>query len=188
MINRIKTLATLALFCGFIGQTMAQDTQTDSHTLNISVPEVILLDIEPSENTLVSIAPEAPEEAGEALDFTNATDNSLWLNYSSIVDPDEKRTVTVGITAGEVPAGLLLKVTAAADAGNGDGIVGTPSSTLTLSSTAQNIITNIGSCYTNSPENNGHQLTYDLEEAENGYGSLEVKDVDLTITYTLTDI
>ncbi|MBU2651921.1 MAG: hypothetical protein KKA81_13410 [Bacteroidetes bacterium] len=164
-----------------------------SHTINIGVEEVALLDIEPELSATLTLGPEAPEEAGLPVVFNStATDNSLWLNYSSIIGSttEPTRKVTVAITTGTVPDGMLLKVAAAADAGQGDGTVGTPQGTLTLSSTAQDLVTGIGSCYTGSPQNNGHNLTYTLElnSALGSYAELDFDaQVAVEITYTLTD-
>ena len=186
------TLALIVLM-GVTTQTLfAQDTNVDAHDITISIPEVAILDIEPSASTAITLAPVAPTEAGDAIDFSTATNNALWLNYSSIIGSvtEPTRKVTVAITSGTVPGGMLLKLLAAADAGNGDGTVGAAAGQLTLSGTAQDLLTGIGSCYTNTPENNGHQLTYSLEldAAVGSYANLDFDDATtLTITYTLSD-
>jgi hypothetical protein len=193
MINCIKlTLALLTLVVFSNQSLLAQDTNTDAHDVTINIPEVALLDIEPAASTAITLAPAAPTEAGDPIDFSGATDNSLWINYSSIVGSttEPTRKVTVAITSGTVPGGMLLKVQAGADAGNGDGTVGSAAGQLTLSGSAQDLVTGIGSCYTNTPENNGHQLTYVLELDGTGgsYANLDFDDATtLTITYTLTD-
>lgn len=193
MINCIKlTLALLTLVVFSNQSLLAQDTNIDAHDVTINIPEVALLDIEPAASTAITLAPAAPTEAGDPIDFSGATDNSLWINYSSIVGSttEPTRKVTVAITSGTVPGGMLLKVQAGADAGNGDGTVGSAAGQLTLSGSAQDLVTGIGSCYTNTPENNGHQLTYVLELDGTGgsYANLDFDDATtLTITYTLTD-
>ncbi|MDX1666209.1 MAG: hypothetical protein R3350_03220, partial [Saprospiraceae bacterium] len=168
------------------------DTNTDAHTVQINIPEVALLDIEPGGSTSITLAPTAPTEAGEALDFSGANDNSLWLNYSSIVGSttEPSRKVTAAITTGTVPSGMLVKVTAGADAGGGAGTVGTPAGELTLSSTAQDLITGVGSCYTGNGDGAGHNLTYALalDPTAGSYANIDFDEATtLTITYTLTD-
>lgn len=188
-----KFFAFALLLNGLAHSSFAQDSNTDSHDITISVPQVALLDIEPSANNSISIGPAAPTEAGAPIDYTNATDNSLWLNYSSIIGSttEASRKVSVSITSGTIPGGMTLKLLAATDAGNGDGTVGTAAAAITLSSTAQDLITGIESCYTNTPENNGHQLTYTLEAgtAAGAYSDLDFDDASaaLTVTYTLSD-
>jgi len=126
------------------------------------------------------------------IDFFQGLHPVGWSPFFTIIGSSSEptRKVTVAITTGTVPDGMLLKVAAAADAGQGDGTVGTPQGTLTLSSTAQDLITGIGSCYTGSPENKGHNLTYTLElnSAQGSYAELDFNaQVAVEITYTLTD-
>ncbi len=168
----------------------AQDTNTASHLVDISIPEVAIIDIETAEaSTTISLGGTAPTEAGEAVVF-GGTDNTLWLNYSSIVgDTETSRNVSVSYV-GTLPGGMDLKVVAATDAGNGDGTVGTPSAEVSLTTTDQNIITGIGSAYTADGVSNGHQLTYtlDVDTTAGSYANLNFDDdTQLTITYTLQD-
>lgn len=191
MIKNIKFMLALLLVGGFSSSSLfAQDTNTDAHDITINIPEVAILDIEPDAATALTLAPTAPTEAGAAIDFSGATDNSLWLNYSSIIGSttEPTRKVSVAITNGTVPGGMLVKLLAGADAGNGDGTVGTAGGQLTLTAAPQDLITGIGSCFTNTPENNGHQLTYSLELDGTNYADLDFDDATtLTITYTLSD-
>lgn len=179
---------------------VAQDGKIASHTVDISVPNVAILDIEPANNS-ITLGAAAPTEAGDAFDFsTNASDNTLWINYSStvgsITNPlnneeliAQTRRVTVQVI-GVVPPGMILKVQASEDAGNGNGAVGTPvADALTLSLLPQDLITNIGTCYTGTPEQNGHNLTYTLESDENNFSALNLaSNTTLTVSYTLTDL
>lgn len=191
-----KFFKNTLLFCFLTGTFFTTQAQTDnataSHEVSIKIPEVAILDVEPASNSF-TLQPTEPEEAGLALDFSKAINSELWLNYSSIVGStsDKSRTIDVKIGDGAVPDGLLLKVTAGADNGTGDGKMGTPSALpITLSNTAQEIITGIGSCYTGSPEKNGHQLTYALE-LNTADGSYEKIDFDqsqtITIVYTISE-
>jgi hypothetical protein len=184
-----KIMAVVALGVLSVG-AYAQDAATDDHTATVGVPEVFIVDIEPQASKNITVGPTAPVEAGEGLDFSSATNSDLWLNYSSIVENGTStRNVTAAITAGTVPAGLTLS--ASADAGNGDGTVGTQvGSAITLSGTAQNLVTGIGSCYTGDGANNGHNLTYavSLTAGAGNYASLFTDNNDvLTVTYTITD-
>ncbi|MBK8500964.1 MAG: hypothetical protein IPL46_01500 [Saprospiraceae bacterium] len=54
---------------------------------------------------------EGPREAGMAVDFSNQTNADLWINYSSITNKktEPSRDITVQITSGKVPAGMVLK-------------------------------------------------------------------------------
>ena len=188
------TLFTTALaFTAFIfTQATAQDTNTAAHNVVIGIPEVALLDIESSSGTSINLTPAAPTEAGSPISFASTTNTALWINYSSIVGAttEPTRKVTTSITTGTVPSGMLLKVQAAADAAQGDGTVGTPVGQLTLSGTAQDFVTGIGSCYTGTGVSKGHQLTYTLllNPTAGNYANLNFDQATtVTVTYTLTN-
>ena len=169
----------------------AQDDKDDTHTLTVDIPEVAILDIEGG--TAITLEPTAPDEAGDPIDFTADTDNSLWLNYSSIIGSttEPTRKVTVSVT-GTLPTGSNLRVlAAAADVNDGGGNLGTPVGsevTLAATGTEYDIITNVRSCYTGDGDDKGHQLTYSLTEDNGNYGALDF-DTDYTVTvqYTLSD-
>ncbi|NND05999.1 MAG: hypothetical protein HKN87_06450 [Saprospiraceae bacterium] len=188
-----KTVALAVMMLGLSqGQMLAQDDQDDVHNVNIAVPEVALLDIESNGSKDITLGPDVPTEAGEALDFSNETNSDLWINYSSIVGSksDPRRDVTVQITSGEVPSSMLLSVEASADAGAGDGMMGTPGTSITLNAKAQDIITGVGSAYTGNGPSKGHLLTYklSLDPKKGSYASLDFDQANtLGITYTLTD-
>ncbi|WP_396192981.1 hypothetical protein [Flavobacterium sp.] len=170
---------------------LGADTNIDEHNALITIPEVALLDLEATNGTTVSLNPSAPTEAGLALSFP-VTNSSIWLNYSSIIGSttEPSRNVSVQITSGTVPAGTSLKIAVAADSGNGDGLMGTPSTPIALSNAAQNVITGIGSSYTGNGVNKGHNLQYtlDLLPSAGAYGLLDFDfNETLVITYTLTD-
>ncbi|NQU85166.1 MAG: hypothetical protein HQ541_05335 [Mariniphaga sp.] len=185
----MKKLATIltALILTTTLNTFAQsDTNEGSHSISISIPEVALLDLEGGSS--INLAPSAPSEAGNPFDFSTAVDNSIWVNYSSVVASGRTRTVTAAITTGSVPTGMSLKVTAGSYAGSGNGTLGGATSQVTLSNSAQDIITGIGSCYTGNGASNGHNLAYALElDSNNDYDELVQDNTSITVTYTLTD-
>ncbi|MDP3443059.1 MAG: hypothetical protein Q8T08_09400 [Ignavibacteria bacterium] len=124
-----------------------------------------------------------PLEAGTAI--VDVTSSTSWINYTSIVATATTNKVSVAIT-GIVPAGTTLKVVAAAHAGTGDGTYGTPGAAVTLSATAQNLISTIGSCYTGTGNTNGHQLTYTWSVNTNAYATVfAATGADITATYTI---
>jgi hypothetical protein len=187
---------TITLFAGLLlaGSTVvsAQDDHDDVHNLIINIPEVALLDLETAGDKTITMGPEAPKEAGEALDFSNQTNADLWLNYTSVVGSksEPSRDVTVQITSGTLPSGMVLSVRSAKDAGMGDGQMGTPGATIKLDGTAQQIISGIGSAYTGNGVMKGHQLSYTLglDNKKGSYASLDYDQATtLAITYTLTD-
>lgn len=184
--NLFKTLVTGLTICSI--SAIAQDKNTDSHAIDIKIPEVALLDIE-AKSTTISMEGTSPTEAGNALTFSEKPNTDLWLNYSSIIGNKEtSRDVTVAVTKGEIPAGLKVLVTASKDAGKGKGTLGSPSNELTLSGSAQKIITGVGSCYTGNGIENGHNLSYVIKVDDESYGKLNYDNSgSIEVTYTLTD-
>ncbi len=174
------------------------DSKVATHTVAINIAEVALLDLEvASGTTAITLAGTNPTEAGLPMTFgAAATNESIWMNYSSILGNETSRSVTVAITTGDVPTGLKLTVLAAADAAAGAGTMGAANGSAIilsgiLSGTAQNIITGVGSAYTGDGAAKGHKLTYQLgyaTDAATDYADLDLDNSDvLTITYTLTD-
>ncbi|PCI35731.1 MAG: hypothetical protein COB60_02105 [Flavobacteriaceae bacterium] len=171
----------------------AQDTNEASHTISISIPEIALLDLESTTGTAINLNGTAPTEAGEKVTF-NATNNDIWINYSSIVgsSTEPTRKVMVQITDGNIPDGLELAVIASQDAGSGDGTMGEAATKAIVLSTkeAQEIIDGVGSAYTGNGPNKGHNLTYTLSQKskKGSYASLDFNQTQtISITYTLTD-
>lgn len=176
-----------------VGTLVAQDTNEDSHTVSINVPEIALLDLESQTGTAISLNGTAPTEAGDKVEF-NASNNDIWINYSSIcsASTESSREITVQITDGDVPNGLELKVTAAEDAGMGDGAMGDAEENALVLSTqnAQTIIDGVGSAYTGNGPSKGHNLTYTLTQKSDAgsYAALDFSQSQtVTITYTLSD-
>jgi hypothetical protein len=192
IMKRIKFTLALSIVAAAISANLsAQDTNTDNHTVTISVPEVALVDIEPAANKNITLGFTAPTEAGLPVTPTG-TNNTLWLNYSSIKSvADATRNVSVKVNA--IIPGIDIRVTAAAATGAGGGTLGTPSAQLTLSAADQTIISGIGSAYTGDGANNGHNLTYALAPGSGpgtvaSYADLEATATAVaTVTYTISD-
>ena len=190
---KLTNLIFAALIVFTTANTFAQDTNEDTHTVTIGIPEVALLDLESANGTAISLNGTAPSEAGDKVIF-NASNSDIWINYSSIVgsSTEPSRNVTVQITDGNVPNGLVLSVVASQDAGQGDGTMGVAvSEAIALRiDRADEIISGVGSAYTGNGANKGHNLTYTLTQS-NEEGSYAQIDFDqsqtLSITYTLSD-
>ncbi len=185
------TLAMSLAAVAFSATLHAQDTNTDNHTITISIPEVALVDIEPAATKNITLGFTAPTEAGQPI-VANAANTTLWLNYSSIKSvADPTRNVSVKLNA--IIPGIDIHVTAAAATGSGGGTLGTPSAQLTLSAADQTIISGIGSAYTGNGANNGHNLTYVLAPGSGPGGVAVYADLQATattvatVTYTISD-
>lgn len=170
----------------------AQDNQQDDQAVQIEVPEVALLDLESNNGTSITLSIEAPEEAGEPVNFDHAVDTSIWINYSSVIgsSTEPTRNVYAKITSGTVPSGLRLRVRASQDAGSGDGDLGVRTSWQNLNGNDKRVIRDIGTCYTGDGAGKGHQLTYELSlrNGSNRYAQIDFDDATtLTVLYTISN-
>jgi hypothetical protein len=163
------------------------DTHEASHAVEISIPTVALVDVEGSDGEVTSITlkPDVSAlEAGEAVNFGSATNSDLWLNYTSIVGSDQTRDITAALD-GTLPSGVSLNL-AASGVSTGNGALGNAAGQISLSASAQNLITGIGSGYTESGYKKGHQLTYTLDMDNGSYEDLVADDYDVTVMFTIT--
>ncbi len=150
---------------------------------------VAILDIENSgsANANFNMAITAPAEAGEGFGSgALATNNDNWLNYTSAVQLGTTRNITARISAGTLPSGLSLQLTAGAS-GSGGGTRGTSAGVVTLTSTNQNILTGITGAYTGDGSNFGHQLSFALQAVNGNFATIATGSSTITITYTIID-
>lgn len=157
------------------------DNETDSHNITLAVPQIALLDIESASAIDISVTLVAPEEAGDPM--ASQTDNSLWLNVTSIVNSGASNSISASID--QVVPGLDVKVVAATYAGSGNGYWGTPNSEFALSTSDQTLVNGITSGYTGDGAGNGYQLTYTVDPDETAFDALEASSPSLVVTYTL---
>jgi hypothetical protein len=178
---------TLTVFAMFFGVSVAQDTNTDNHQVTISIPSVALLDIETaaSKNFTLTVKGVLDNEAGNPLDFT-ASNSDLWLNYTSIVSSSQSRKIQAQITNGSLPSGVTLSVTAA-NTTSGYGTKGKGSTQNLSVKETVDLITGIGSVYTENGPKKGSQLTYNMTMANDNYANIFTAEYPVTVTYTIVD-
>jgi hypothetical protein len=184
-INSI-TLTVLAIFLAASG-SLAQGR--NSNNISIVIPEVALLSLKSQTSDGVHITPQAPNEAGLALDLGSSQTGEVWVNYSSIIknQTNSFRHLDV-IMEGNLPPGINLKLGASSDAGYGIGRLGIPTPELILSGNQQEIVTNIGSCYTGTGFGKGHKLSYSVvENGINSYSEILSGEFVVRIIFTLSD-
>ncbi|WP_292008557.1 hypothetical protein [Chryseobacterium sp.] len=153
-----------------------------SRTVSMTLPVVTLLDIEPAGTISMNFV--APTEAGLPL-TAPANNTTKWINYTSAIAPSGlTRRITAAIN--QTIPGVNIRLQASPASGSGGGTLGTPTSQITLSTTATNIITGIGGAYTGNGANNGHMLTISL--AISTYASLTTTtNTPIVIVYTITE-
>lgn len=176
--NYFKTLFPILIICScnLWSQT------TGNSTVGVTLPVVTLMDIEPA-GTINFNFP-APTEAGRLL-VSPASNTSKWVNYTSaIAAAGLSKRITASIN--QIIPGIDIKIQAATASSSGGGVLGTPSSQITLNSTAQTVISGIRGAYTGNGANNGHRLT--ISVSTNTYANLSaITNTPVIITYTITE-
>jgi hypothetical protein len=172
------SILCVAVLCVFlVGTVMAADTATQ--TVQLNVDDICVIDVT-GDPAALTIA--APAVGGQTP--PDATDNSTYAQYTSVVCGAAARALTANWGAGDAaPSGcdLSLEVTSLT-AGCGSAVVGG----ITVSGTAQNIVGSIGSCATGTGASDGAQLSYTLSVTDNSQLD-SCDDQTVTITLTLTD-
>ena len=190
------TIAASLFISAFGFATVEGDTDqgTARHNVSINIPTVALVDVESvngGEADVINLSPTVSSlEAGEAVDFGTATNSDLWLNYTSIVEGNgnnSQRDITVELdNENKLPEGVSLLVSAAGIT-SGKGEKGSPvEGKVVIGKTAKDLITGIGSCYTETGASKGHQLTYELSMDNDKYADLMADTYDVQITFTIT--
>jgi hypothetical protein len=175
------SLILLFSFSNIFGQTVA------NRTVSFTLPEVVLLDIEPGGSSSISLTLTVNPESGLPVSVTSATNSTLWINYSSCIPVGgNNRTITANVSSGTIPSGINIVLSAAAYSGIGEGTFGTSSGSINLSGTPQVIVSGIGGCYTGDGINNGHLLNYSVNVSS--FQNLQHnQSTTLQVAFTLTD-
>jgi len=174
------------LFILFICLTAgAQTYQDQSLNLEVTIPPVAILSVEPSNESIV-FELDNNEIAGTNYSFVYVN-NIKWLNFTSCLPiGKQSRTISAQIDNGMLPQGLELNLQISDYQGSGEGDLGTSAGKVTLTSQPQILVSNIKNGYTGSGKNNGYQLIYELKIVD--YDLLAyVNESILTVSYTITD-
>lgn len=196
MRNKLLIICLLILITQHISAQNSEPENTYSHNLEISIPDVAIIGIAGPEGNGSSIllTPDISNlEAGEAVDYSTATNNSLWLNYTSITDSPgngngkpKPRTIKAEIDQ-NLPAAfdLLLEV---GTVSSGSGQTGTATQgKIELKKGPSTVVEDIGSCFTENGEGKGHRLTYSLGIKENQLDKVMAAEYSVTVTYTISE-
>lgn len=141
---------------------LAQESNVTKLPISLAIPAKALLSLQGTDQKLnFSFIKDGQKQI-----ISPKSSGKVWLNYSSVVEPGSTNTICVSLGSNNLPAEVSIKLTVAKDVGAGSGQVGEPSAPIILSEFPQQIISNIGSCYTGKGENAGHLLTYSWELSE----------------------
>ncbi len=179
----------LAILISLIPAISFSQSGEAKHEIDVQIPEVALLGLVSESEADVPLETDVPEEAGNAVDFSVASDDRIWINYSSIVAEKEHRRKVTAKIQGEIPAGLSIYAEASEYTGAGEGALGKPAGSVALSHRPADVIVDIGSCFTGKGQNNGHYIQYSLQRdpSSGSYNSLSQLQTSIQVVYTLTD-
>lgn len=111
-------------------------------------------------------------------------DESQWLNYTVLLEPSGPSSyISVSIAAGSIPEGLELYVEASRYRGFGRGKMGIPTGRIRLSHQPKILLDNIGTTYSGSGKNEGHQITFFFKITD--YAKLEPGLNNIYVQYTI---
>ena len=162
---------------GLVGLMFAAATTTQTVTMQVNAISVLAVTGNPSTLTV-----SAPAVGGDTP--ANASDNATYVQYTSTVGASNARKLTAAWGGSDAaPAGCSLKLTATPSGGTNQG---STAGQITLSSTAQDIVTTIKSCATGTGGTSGTQLTY-LLSIDTMTSLVAAESKSATVTLTLTD-
>ena len=182
-----KNALKVCLISICIGMTMNLNAQVNvaSHGLTLGLPEVSLL---ATQSAGVNLTLSSATTAGEAV-LSEIADSSAYVQFSSVISDGSPRNLSVKYT-GSMPGGTSLKAKAQDPNANSAGDFGTLVSTdVTLSTTDNTLISDIGSCYSGTSADDGYRIKYSwgLNDPESNYADIRATaSASITVVLTLT--
>ncbi len=184
IILRLVLLNIFLVICSTLAFSQWEEGQIN---VRFSVPEIALVDIEPSQNNTINFSVLPASESGVSSSIQKTSNETLWVNYSSAVsDLNKNRSILAEIANGSLTEGITIFLEASAYSGNGEGETGQSAGKISLSNQPKPIISNIGSCYTSDGTNNGHLLSFSIEISD--YSKVFSSEESVfTVLYTISD-
>jgi|GEM_PF-997360 len=203
--KKLLVILVMAILVGTF--VIAQDTNVDTQTIEITINEIALLAVTgaaastgqiTADASYVTIAVTQPQLAGAA-PVVSVVHDPTYLRYTSLRFAGLTRKVTT--TFSTIPAGFSISLYAGATDGSAKGNVGAGGTTLEFVGTtlSGDLVTGIGPglARTGTEANAGHPLTYtaDIKEtALNDLGKdlpdddfLDEVETSITVIFTLVD-
>jgi len=177
----ILSILILFMFSSMHAQSLAQENQ-----LALSIPSFALLSVETSTQTPPTLlsGPVNPVPAGAkaTVIITPGSSDNTWINYSSIVPTGSFNTITVNISAGQIPPDTEIVLETLPDVGVGAGETGLPIPEVILNESPQYVISSIGSCYTGAGANKGHKIKFKWITGD----PVAIANCSVEVTFTIT--
>ncbi len=186
MKKTVLILTMALLFQLFSNAVVGQNSQTTKVHMNLKIPPIALINFAVLNDQVISHSFSLSSDRVEQT-ITKTNVAKTWLNYSSIVNPGSSNYITANISSGALPADVTLHVSVSPDAGAGGGELGKPVGEITLTHYPQNLIIDIGSCYTGAGINKGRLIHYIWDNPESyDYYLRYLHGKPISVTYTIT--
>ena len=177
MRNLKAIIAGAILGLGLVALTFA--VATTAQTVTLQVNAICVLAVTGNPGTLTV---SAPASGGQTP--SNPSSNTTYAQYTSTVPASQSRKLTAAWGGTDAaPAGCSLKLAATPSGGTNQG---STAGQITLSATAQDLVTAIKSCATGTGASNGAQLAYTLS-VDTVTSLVASESKTATVTLTLTD-
>lgn len=166
----------------FSGNTLAAENHITHMPVILKIPAIALVDFAGSEKKLAYISGHGAEQI-----ITPSTLDKTWINYSCINDGNSTSVISVSLSSGDLPAEISIKLEVGENMGAGGGKTGRPVGPVFLRSYPQDIIVDIGTCYTGRGTHKGHQLVYSWEWlSPYNPDQFNTEELEIAVTYTIT--
>jgi hypothetical protein len=193
MYKKISLTILLAVWSILVFSVAAQDGE-GAVSLSNSATATVILGV--SEVSLIKTSADVinlqlkQQDAGLSVE-ASASDSTARMLISSVISTSQNRTLSAKITAGTVPAGTHLELSALQPNANFVGDPGKFNSPTILDGTDKPIITDIASCYSGTAATDGYMLkfSYALDLNPTTYGALRASlGTQVVVTFTLTAV
>jgi hypothetical protein len=169
----------LGVGCALALAALAQAAATTTQTVTMQVNAICVLAVSGNPGTLTVSAPAAGGQTP-----SNSSSNTTYAQYTSTVAASQSRKLTAAWGGSDAaPAGCSLKLSATPSGGTNQG---STAGQITLSATAQDLVTTIKSCATGTGATSGAQLAYTLS-VDTVTSLVASESKTATVTLTLTD-
>lgn len=139
-----------------------------------------------SNHPVISLSLDTPS-AGTPVQSTPNSDVFLKISvYEFTWYGNYRGYISASISGGSLPPGTMLTaVSAPCTVTNSGGILGTPvTPPVSLTTSNQRIVNNIGTCYTGSGDTDGYQITFELKPSN--YGQIIAGTYNVTVMFTVS--
>lgn len=179
-------ISIVLIFQLFSGRAWAQHSNTTHVHMQMNIPPIALITFATLNSEVISHSfALSTNQVKQTITKTNMS--QTWLNYSSIVRPGSSNYITANISSGALPSDVKLHVSVSPDSLSGAGALGDPVGEITLTHYPQNLIINIGSCYTGVGINKGRLIHYIWDNPESyDYYLRYQHGTPISVTYTIT--